>query len=74
MSHEFSKKVECFSKIYYFDVKKSVQDNAYLKITCEEFKDGEKTRNNIFIFEDHYYEIIPVLVESLKFLKDSIKK
>lgn len=74
MSTEFSKKVECFSKIYYFDVKKSVQDNAYLKITCEEFRNDEKSRNDIFIFEDHYYEIVPVLVEALKFLKSSIKK
>jgi len=74
MSSEFSKKVECVSKIYYFDVKKSVRDNSYLKITCEEFKNDEKFRNDIFIFEDHYYEIVPVLVEALKFLKNSIKK
>jgi|WetSurMetagenome_2_1015567.scaffolds.fasta_scaffold345456_2 hypothetical protein len=74
MFTEFSKKVVCNTKIYYFDVKKSVQDNIYLKMTCEEFKNKETIRNDIFIFEDHYNEIIPVLVEALKYVKDNMKK
>jgi hypothetical protein len=71
MFTEFSKKVECNFKWYFFDVKKAKTGDVYIKITLDELKSGKKERNTVIIFQDHFDEVYPVLVEALKFAKEN---
>ena len=74
MVKEYSKKVECNLKTYYFDVKESQNGDIYVKITMIESKTSEEKRNKIIFFQDHFDKIYPVLVEALKYAKDNKSK
>ncbi len=74
MFKEYSKKVECNFKWYFFDVKKSQKGDVYLKITLDEAKYGEEKRNTVLIFQDHFKEVFPALVEAMKYAVHNSKK
>jgi len=71
MFTEYSKKVECNFKWYFFDVKKAKNGDVYIKITLNEAKHGEEKRNTVMIFQDHFDEVFPVLEEVIKFAKEN---
>ena len=42
MFQEYSKKVQCNSRDYTFDVRKTNQGDVYIKMTLDEKRDGEE--------------------------------
>lgn len=60
----YTQKITLGSKTYFFDVREGDSGNKYLQITESRIgEDGERIRNNIAIFKDHFNEFRRVLDE-----------
>lgn len=65
----YSKNLKTKSSTYFFDVKAAKNGSKYLVITQSSIKDGQKYRNNIFVFKDQakdFSEIVNDMVEKVK--------
>jgi phage-related protein len=63
----YSKKLIAGSKTYFFDVRETQSGDKYLQITESRLKqDGERYRNNIVIFKEHFNEFRQILDEIAK--------
>jgi len=73
MFQDYSKKVQCNSRDYSFNVRKTNQGEVYIKMTSDEKRDGEEKRNTILLFENNFDKVFPVLVEAFKYANQNRK-
>lgn len=60
----YSKKLIAGGKTYFFDVRKVQSGDRYLQITESRLqKNGERLKNNIVIFKEHFNEFRKLLDE-----------
>lgn len=59
----YSKKLIAGSKTYFFDVRETKSKEKYLQITETRLQNGERIKNNISIFNDHFNEFRKTLDE-----------
>jgi Protein of unknown function (DUF3276). len=59
----YSKKLIAGSKTYFFDVRETKSKEKYLQITETRLQNGERIKNSISIFNDHFGEFCKTLNE-----------
>lgn len=60
----YSTKLIAGSKTYFFNVRETKAKDKYLQISETRLQDGERLRNNIAIFKDHFAEFRKFLDEA----------